>query len=71
MHEDLLTTNQAAERLGVTTARVRAMIKAKRLHAEKFGHVHMIRVEDLEKLPAVRKPGRPKKQPEQPLKSAA
>jgi excisionase family DNA binding protein len=61
MHENLLTTHEAAERLGVTPQRVRAMIKAKRLAAEKFGHVHMIRAEDIERLPADRKPGRPKK----------
>ena len=36
------------------------MILAGRLPAEKFGHVHMIREEDLA-LVAERKPGRPKK----------
>jgi excisionase family DNA binding protein len=55
----LLTTQEAAERLGVTSVRVRAMILAGRLPAEKFGHVHMIREEDLA-LVADRKPGRPK-----------
>jgi excisionase family DNA binding protein len=54
----LLTTQEAAERLGVTSARVRAMIIAGRLPAEKFGHVHMVREEDLA-LVADRKPGRP------------
>jgi len=54
----LLTTEEAAERLGVTSVRVRAMILAGRLPAEKFGHVHMIREEDLA-LVADRKPGRP------------
>jgi excisionase family DNA binding protein len=54
----LLTTQEAADRLGVTSVRVRAMILAGRLPAEKFGHVHMIREEDLA-LVADRKPGRP------------
>jgi excisionase family DNA binding protein len=54
----LLTTQEAAERLGVTSTRIRAMIIAGRLPAEKFGHVHMIREEDLA-LVADRKPGRP------------
>lgn len=54
----LLTTQEAAERLGVTSARIRAMILAGRLPAEKFGHVHMVREEDLA-LVAERKPGRP------------
>jgi excisionase family DNA binding protein len=53
-----LTTQEAAERLGVTSARIRAMILAGRLPAEKFGHVHMVREEDLA-LVANRKPGRP------------
>lgn len=59
-----LTTQQAAERLGVTTARIRAMILSGRLPAEKFGHVHLIREEDLA-LVADRKPGRPKTKPDE------
>src|SRR5262245_52980728 len=55
----LMTTQEAAERLGVTSVRIRAMILAGRLPAEKFGHVHMIKEEDLA-LVADRKPGRPK-----------
>jgi excisionase family DNA binding protein len=57
----MLTTQQAAERLGVTTARVRAMILAGRLPADKFGRAHMIREDDL-RLVENRKPGRPPKQ---------
>lgn len=59
----LLTTQEAADRLGVTSARIRAMILAGRLPAEKFGHVHMVREEDLA-LVADRKPGRPKQSAE-------
>lgn len=35
--EELLTTKQAAERLGVTTRRVRQLIEEKRLKAVKVG----------------------------------
>jgi excisionase family DNA binding protein len=59
----LLTTQEAADRLGVTSARIRAMILAGRLPAEKFGHVHMVREEDLA-LVADRKPGRPPTKPD-------
>lgn len=53
-----LTTEEAAERLGVTATRVRAMIAAGRLPAEKFGPVYVIREADL-KLVEGRKVGRP------------
>jgi len=56
--ENLLTTEEAAARLGVTGARVRAMIRDERLPAQKFGHVHMIKEVDL-KLVENRKTGRP------------
>ena len=54
----LLTTKDAAERLGVTTVRVCAMITAGRLPAERFGRAYMIKESDL-KLVEGRKPGRP------------
>lgn len=53
-----LTTEEAAERLGVTATRVRAMIAAGRLPAERFGPVYVIREADL-KLVEGRKVGRP------------
>lgn len=55
---NLLTTKQAAERLGVTSVRVCAMIAAGRLPAERFGRAYMIKEGDL-KLVADRRPGRP------------
>ena len=55
-----LTTQEAAERLGITAIRVRQLIGAGRLPAEKFGRDYMIKEEDLE-LVADRKPGRPPK----------
>ena len=64
----LLTTQEAAEKLGVTSTRIRAMILSGRLPAEKFGHVHMIKEEDLA-LVADRKPGRPPKSEEEKLQA--
>jgi excisionase family DNA binding protein len=56
----LLTTKQAAERLGVTVTRVQQLIGAGRLPAEKMGRDYVIKEDDL-KLVADRKPGRPRK----------
>ena len=56
----LLTTKEAAERLGVTVTRVQQLIAAGRLPAEKMGRDFFIKEDDL-KLVADRKPGRPRK----------
>ena len=53
-----LTTKEAAERLGVTPARVRQLVLAGSLPAEKFGRDLMIKESDL-KLVRVRPMGRP------------
>lgn len=58
MSDELLTTEEAASRLGVTAGRVRAMIAAGRLPAQKFGFVHMIKATDLKSVED-RKVGRP------------
>jgi len=55
-----LTTQETAERLGVSPIRVRQLISGGRLPAEKFGRDYMIKEEDL-KLVEDRKPGRPRK----------
>jgi excisionase family DNA binding protein len=57
----LLTTKQAAEKLGITPRRVQALIEAGRLPASKFGRDYMIKEADL-KLVEDRKVGRPKKE---------
>ena len=57
---DFLTTKQVAEKLGISTRRVQALIVSGRLPAEKFGRDYMIREKDL-KLVENRKVGRPKK----------
>lgn len=56
----ILTTKEAAARLGITPRRVTALIRAKKLPAEKFGASYMINEKDLAKV-RHRKPGRPKK----------
>lgn len=60
--KDFLTTQEAAEILGVTARRVVAMIQAKQLPAQLVGSnaLYLIAREDL-KLVKIRKPGRPKK----------
>jgi excisionase family DNA binding protein len=56
----IISTAEAARRLNVSSSRVRAMIKAKRLKAMKVGHEWLI---DPKSLDAVkdRKVGRPRK----------
>jgi excisionase family DNA binding protein len=56
----LLTTKDAAERLGVTVGRIHQLIQEERLPAEKAGRDYLINEKDL-KLVKDRKPGRPKK----------
>ena len=56
----LLTTPEAAERLGVTVTRVQQLIAAGRLPAEKLGRDYFIKEVDL-KLVEDRRPGRPPK----------
>ncbi|HXC71395.1 MAG TPA: helix-turn-helix domain-containing protein [Pyrinomonadaceae bacterium] len=56
----IITTAEAAKRLGVTQNRVRALIEAKRLKAFKYGREWLIDPKDLEAV-KVRKVGRPRK----------
>jgi excisionase family DNA binding protein len=58
--EEMLTTLQVAERLGVTAGRVRQMIVDGQLPAVKFGRDNFIKASDL-KLVRNRKVGRPPK----------
>lgn len=55
----LLNTKEAGEILGISRARVNALILADRLPAVKLGRDWVIKEKDLKKV-AVRKPGRPK-----------
>jgi excisionase family DNA binding protein len=56
----VISTAEAAKRLGVTANRVRAMIEAKRLKATKVGNVWLIDPKDLDAVKD-RKVGRPRK----------
>lgn len=56
----LLTTPEAAERLGISLARVQQLIWKGRLPAQKIGRDYVINEDDL-KLVADRRPGRPAK----------
>jgi excisionase family DNA binding protein len=56
----IISTAEAAKRLGVTANRVRAMIEAKRLKAMKVGNVWLIDPKDLDAVKD-RKVGRPRK----------
>lgn len=56
----LLTTREAAQILGISVPRVHALIRGKRLPAQKHGRDYFIKKSDL-KLVANRKPGRPRK----------
>ena len=56
----IISTAEAAKRLGVTADRVRKMIEAKRLKATKLGNVWLIDPKDLDAVKD-RKPGRPRK----------
>ncbi len=57
----LLTTADAAARLGVHQTRVQVLIREGRLPAQMLAGTYLINEDDL-KLVAVRKPGRPPKQ---------
>jgi excisionase family DNA binding protein len=46
--EGYITTTEAAERLGVSSARVRQLVSDGTLPAQKFGPVNMVKVSDLE-----------------------
>jgi excisionase family DNA binding protein len=48
MSKETFTTREAAEELGVSSARVRQMILEGHLPAEKFGHVLVIRAAALD-----------------------
>ena len=56
----IISTAEAARRLGVTPNRVRALIEAKRLKAFKYGREWLIDPKDLDAV-KVRKVGRPRK----------
>jgi excisionase family DNA binding protein len=58
----LLNTSQAAEALGVSARRIRAMIDAGTLHAHRIGREYAIEESALSTVKTYGKPGRPSKQ---------
>jgi len=58
---ELLTTKQAAERLGVSERRIRAMIKEGKLRAHQLGREYAIEETALKGVRTYGKPGRPPK----------
>lgn len=58
---NLISTTEAAARLGVSQRRVVALIKAGRIPTTKVGRIHLIKPKDLEAV-AERKPGRKPKE---------
>ncbi len=59
---DLLTTKEAAEKLGVSARRVNQLIDEKKLIAQKIGSQFVIKESDLSKVKIYGKAGRPKKE---------
>jgi excisionase family DNA binding protein len=57
---NLITTSDAAEKLGISVDRVQTLIRVGRLPATRFGRAYMINEKDLVKVQD-HKPGRPKK----------
>lgn len=60
MADKLLTTKEAAQRLGVSAARVRQLVLNKQLPATKFGRDLVIKESDLSKVTVYGKAGRPR-----------
>jgi excisionase family DNA binding protein len=56
----LISTSEAAKRLGVHITRVQVLIREGRLPAQKIGRTYVVDEDDL-KLVEERKPGRPRK----------
>lgn len=58
--ERMLTTPEVAERLGISTRRVLALIHSGRLPSQQFGRDHLVKESNL-RLVEDRKTGRPRK----------
>ena len=59
--KDLISSKEAAEKLGVSLRRVQALITSGRLPAQKIGNSYVVQEKDLE-LVKERNPGRPTKE---------
>jgi excisionase family DNA binding protein len=68
--EGYITTTEAAERLKLSSARIRQLVASGKLPATKFGPVNMVRVRDLDLIRNRPSAGRPPKSPATPDKRA-
>ena len=59
--EGYITTTEAAERLGVSSARIRQLVASGKLPAQKFGPVNVVKESDLELIRDRPSAGRPPK----------
>lgn len=59
--KDLISSKEAAEKLGVSLRRVQALITSGKLPARKIGNSYVVKEKDLE-LVKERPPGRPKQE---------
>lgn len=57
----MLTTRQAAEKIGVTPGRIHQLIQAGVIKAQRYGQIWLIQETDLEQSKWCRKPGKKKK----------
>lgn len=64
MENELLSTKQVAERLGVSVPRIRQLILTGKLPSQQIGRDHVIRESDLTLVKTYGKAGRPKKEGE-------
>jgi excisionase family DNA binding protein len=61
LHMNLISAKDAAERLGVSDRRIRAMIKEGKIKAVNVGGGYVIEEKELENVKTFRKAGRPRK----------
>lgn len=59
---ELLSTSEAAEKLGVTAIRVRQLIQEGKISAKKLGRDYVIEEKELKNVKTYGKAGRPKKE---------
>lgn len=57
----MLTTTQAAERLGVTRPAIQKLIETNRIPAKRFGRYWVLSAKDVDEYARTRKVGRPAK----------
>jgi excisionase family DNA binding protein len=67
--EGYITTTEAAERLGISSARIRQLVASGKLPAQKFGPVNMVKEADLDLIRNRPSAGRPPKPTDSPKRA--